>query len=229
MDSTEPSRTITPSTTSERAPMKQLSSMMVGLACRGSSTPPMPDAAGDVAVLADLGAGADRGPGVDHGAFVDIGADVHERRHQHDVLADIGAAADDRARHGAEAGGLELRGVPAVELVGDLVPPRTHRAAQRAASCSLGFRRNDSSTAFFSHWWVLQAPSIFSETRSLPASSSSRSRDGGAHRAGGGGRDAVAGFPGGFDLGLQVGEGDGGHVRSSLARRAQEPGRSCVR
>ena len=40
--STEFSSTITPSTTSERAPMKQLSSMMVGLACIGSSTPPMP-------------------------------------------------------------------------------------------------------------------------------------------------------------------------------------------
>jgi hypothetical protein len=42
MESTAPSSTTTPSTTSERAPMKQLSSMMVGLACKGSSTPPMP-------------------------------------------------------------------------------------------------------------------------------------------------------------------------------------------
>src|SRR6185503_4135512 len=42
IDSTEPVPTITPSTTSERAPMKQLSSMMTGLACKGSSTPPMP-------------------------------------------------------------------------------------------------------------------------------------------------------------------------------------------
>ena len=39
---TAPSPTITPSATSERAPMKQSSSMMVGLACSGSSTPPMP-------------------------------------------------------------------------------------------------------------------------------------------------------------------------------------------
>ena len=31
-----------PSTTSERAPTKQLSSMIVGPACIGSSTPPMP-------------------------------------------------------------------------------------------------------------------------------------------------------------------------------------------
>jgi hypothetical protein len=42
MEITEPSSTITPSTTSDLAPMKQLSSMMVGAACSGSSTPPMP-------------------------------------------------------------------------------------------------------------------------------------------------------------------------------------------
>ena len=42
IDSTEPSRTTTPSATSERAPTKQLSSMITGPACSGSSTPPMP-------------------------------------------------------------------------------------------------------------------------------------------------------------------------------------------
>ena len=42
MPITLPCSTITPSTTSERAPMKQSSSMIVGLACSGSSTPPMP-------------------------------------------------------------------------------------------------------------------------------------------------------------------------------------------
>ena len=42
IETTAPSSTITPSTTSERAPMKQSSSMMVGLAWSGSSTPPMP-------------------------------------------------------------------------------------------------------------------------------------------------------------------------------------------
>src|SRR5207253_8917461 len=40
--STEPSSTTTPSTTSLRAPMKQLPSMMTGSACNGSSTPPIP-------------------------------------------------------------------------------------------------------------------------------------------------------------------------------------------
>ena len=42
MPSTAFSSTTTPSTTSERAPMKQSSSITVGLACKGSSTPPMP-------------------------------------------------------------------------------------------------------------------------------------------------------------------------------------------
>ena len=42
MPSTAPSSTRTPSTTSERAPMKQLSSTTTGAACNGSSTPPMP-------------------------------------------------------------------------------------------------------------------------------------------------------------------------------------------
>ena len=42
MEITEPAPTITPSTISERAPIKQWSSMIVGLAWSGSSTPPMP-------------------------------------------------------------------------------------------------------------------------------------------------------------------------------------------
>ena len=42
MASTEPVRTTTPSATSERAPTKQLSSMITGPACSGSSTPPIP-------------------------------------------------------------------------------------------------------------------------------------------------------------------------------------------
>ncbi len=42
IDKTDPSPTITPSTISERAPRKQLSSIMVGFACIGSKTPPIP-------------------------------------------------------------------------------------------------------------------------------------------------------------------------------------------
>src|SRR6202035_2202653 len=40
--STAPLRTITPSATSDRAPIKQSSSMITGSACSGSNTPPMP-------------------------------------------------------------------------------------------------------------------------------------------------------------------------------------------
>ena len=76
MPSTEFSSTITPSTTSERAPMKQLSSMIVGLGLQRLEHAADADAAGQMHVLADLRAGADRGPGVDHRAFVDIRADV---------------------------------------------------------------------------------------------------------------------------------------------------------
>src|SRR5689334_8875547 len=42
IEMTEYSSTMTPSTISDRAPMKQLSSMIVGLAWTGSSTPPIP-------------------------------------------------------------------------------------------------------------------------------------------------------------------------------------------
>src|SRR5690606_1642338 len=39
---------------------------------------------------------------------------------------------------------------------------------------TLSFRRKLSSTAFLIHWWVTHSPSIFSATRSLPASRPSR-------------------------------------------------------
>src|ERR1700722_14130285 len=42
IDSTLPRSTTTPSATSDLAPTKQSSSMITGLACNGSSTPPIP-------------------------------------------------------------------------------------------------------------------------------------------------------------------------------------------
>ena len=66
---TAPSPTITPSTTSERAPMKQLSSMMVGRGLQRLEHAADADAARQVHVPADLRARADRGPGVDHRAL----------------------------------------------------------------------------------------------------------------------------------------------------------------
>ena len=101
--------TTTPSTTSERAPMKQWSSMMVGRGLQRLEHAADAGAAGQVAVLADLRAGTHRGPGVDHGAVADVRADVDEARHQHHVLADVRAAARDRAGHHARAELAERR------------------------------------------------------------------------------------------------------------------------
>src|SRR5205085_7903222 len=58
------------------------------------------DAAGQVHVVADLGARTDRRPRVDHRAAPDAGADVHVTRHQDHTLAEVAtppgrAAGDD--------------------------------------------------------------------------------------------------------------------------------------
>src|SRR5690606_524328 len=79
------------------------------------------DAAGEVHVLADLGAGAHGGPGVDHGAFIDEGADVDVGGHQHGIGRDEGAFAGGSRGHDAHTGGLELLGAVVGELEGNLV------------------------------------------------------------------------------------------------------------
>ena len=104
--------------------MKQLSSMMTGPACSGSSTPPMPAPPEMWQFLPICAQDADRGPGVDHGALVDVGAEVDERGQQHDAGRDVGGAAHDAAGDGAEAGAAEIVGGHAGELGGHLVPPR---------------------------------------------------------------------------------------------------------
>ena len=48
------------------------------------------DAAGQMHILADLGAGADGRPGVHHRAFADPGAEIDEGRHQHRAGRHIG-------------------------------------------------------------------------------------------------------------------------------------------
>ena len=128
IESTEPSPTITPSTTSERAPMKQLSSMIDRVGLQRLEHAADADAARDVAVLADLRAGADGRPGVDHRAAVDIGADIDEARHQHDARRDIGGAAHDAAGHGAEAGVAEPASVQPANFDGTL----SHQSAAPA-------------------------------------------------------------------------------------------------
>ena len=81
----------------------------------------------------------------------------------------IGAAADDRAGHRAEAGLGELPVAPAGELGRHLVPPV--RAAGAAGDHLHRLRRNDSSTAFLSHWLTRHSPSTCSATRASPLSS----------------------------------------------------------
>src|SRR6188768_3401456 len=66
------------------------------------------DAAGQMAVLADLRTRADRGPGVDHGAGADVGADVHVTRHHDRALLDERAVADRPWRHDAHAGFVQV-------------------------------------------------------------------------------------------------------------------------
>ena len=147
--------------------MKQSSSMITGPAWIGSSTPPMPTPPERWHVLADLGAGADGDPGIHHGAAVDPGADIDEARHHHHPGRDIGRAADDARPARRE---IPPRGS------GWRPSPRTSAAPchRRWVPTSMGTescRRKESSTAFFSHCRVTQAPFSGSATRSLPASS----------------------------------------------------------
>src|SRR5690606_16850560 len=81
------------------------------------------DAARQVNVPADLGAGADGRPGVDHGVLADIGAEINEGGHQNGPGGYVGRATYDRRGHGTEAGLLEIDPAPAVEFRRDLVPP----------------------------------------------------------------------------------------------------------
>ncbi len=95
----------------------------------------------------------------------------------------------------------------------------------------LAFRRKDSSTAFFGP--LVGGPRrrrSSRDTRALPASISSRvSSTAVAHRAGGGGADAVAGLPGGFDWRLRGRRGSGRSCQASLRRAARSgtAARSC--
>src|SRR3546814_3082652 len=47
------------------------------------------DTAGQMHILADLGAASNRHPGIHHGALIDKSADVDEARHQHDIPGDM--------------------------------------------------------------------------------------------------------------------------------------------
>ena len=163
-----PSSTTTPSATSERAPMKQLSSMITGPAWSGSSTPPIP-APPEMDVAPDLRAAADRRPGVDHRPFADVRAEIDEARHQDRAGAMIAprrTIAPGTARHSpCEAPPDPSRGTWTAP-----VPPWC--AARPAGNRFHGVQAEAvSSTAFLSHWLTRHSPSTFSATRSSPRSS----------------------------------------------------------
>ena len=151
--------------------MKQLSSMMVGLACSGSSTPPMPTPPERCTFLPIWAQEPTVAQVSTMVPAADIGAEIDERGHQHDAGRDIGRAAHDGAGHGPEAGLLKSSAVMPANLEGTL----SHQLAPPGAPAigSMSLRRNDSRTAFLSHWFTTQAPSVFSATRALPLSSRS--------------------------------------------------------
>ena len=101
--------------------MKQLSSMMVGLACSGSSTPPMPTPPDKCTFLPIWAQEPTVAQVSTMRAFVDIGADIDVRGHQHHVPADEAAAARDRGRHYAKAAGGKLLAAVVAELGRHLV------------------------------------------------------------------------------------------------------------
>ena len=174
IDITEPSPTITPSTTSERAPMKQSSSMMVGLACSGSSTPPIPTPPERCTFL-PIWAQEPTVTQVSTMVFdFDIGAEIDEARHQHHVLRDEGRAAHDGAGHRAEARLAEALLPPALEFRGNLVPPG--RPARAALDNAVVIQAERKQHGLFQP--LVDLPRIrpgrvrsFSATRALPESS----------------------------------------------------------
>ncbi len=67
-------------------------------------------------ILADLCTGSNGRPGIDERAAVNVGPDVDVARHQHDVACHVGALADERIRHDAHAGLLEIA-LPEVRIL----------------------------------------------------------------------------------------------------------------
>ena len=172
-----------------------------------------------VHALANLGAGADRSPGVDHRALVHIAADVHEAGHQHHVLPHIGALAHHGPRHGPEARRLEAVGVPAVELVTDLVPPGANAAAERESAVhhAIGVeaeRQQHGLLEPLMHDPV--AAGFLGDAGATAVEQLDGQLHGRAQRTGGLGAQGVARLPGGFDLRFQNGEVVRGHLGGLL-------------
>ena len=167
IDSTEPSSTTTPSTTSERAPMKQWSSMIVGLAWSGSSTPPMPVPAemwqlrptwAQLPIEAQVSTivpSPTKAPMLTKLGISTTPLPIKApRRTMAPGTARNSACAKRAASQPANLGGT---------LSHHIAPPGPPGIA------SIGLSRKESRTAFLSHWLTCQ-PSPFSATRASPAS-----------------------------------------------------------
>src|SRR6476660_9046215 len=171
MDSTLPSPTITPSATSARAPIKQLSSMMVGAACNGSSTPPSP-APPEIWQCAPTCA---QEPTV---AQVSIMVPSPTRAPTLTKLGNSTAPLAMKAERRTTAPGTARK--PAARNLASSQPRNLestlshHTASPGAPSISfMSLRRKDSSTAFLSHSRTFHSPPIFSATLRVPLSSPS--------------------------------------------------------
>src|SRR3546814_6838141 len=81
------------------------------------------DTAGQMHILADLGAASNRHPGIHHGALIDNSAHVDDAGHQHDIPGYMRSMPCNGPRHSAETGAAALRLAPALTFRGHLVPP----------------------------------------------------------------------------------------------------------
>src|SRR3546814_20037567 len=76
------------------------------------------DTAGQMHILADLGAASNRHTGIHHGALIDKIAAVDEARHQHELPGDMRSMPCNGPRHRAETGRADLRPDPPLKVLG---------------------------------------------------------------------------------------------------------------
>ena len=169
---TLPSRMMQPSTTSLRAPIKQSSSMIVGPACIGSSTPPMPtppDKCTFFPICAQDPTEAQVSTIVPSPTCAPtltkdgINTTPRPMKAERRAIAP-GTARKPAARHSASPQPANFDGT----LSHQPVPPGPPGTPAASAS------RNDRRTAFFAHWFTCQSVPCFSATRRVPLSSAVR-------------------------------------------------------
>src|SRR6185503_20548575 len=162
----------TPSATSERAPTKQLSSIMTGPACNGSSTPPMPappEIWQFLPICAQL-------PTVAQVSIIVPESTQAPRLTKDGISTTPGAMkAEWRTTQPGTARKPALRKRAALQPL-NLESTLSHQAALPGPPgiTLMSLSRKDSSTAFLSHWLTCHWPSALrSATRALPDSSNS--------------------------------------------------------